>query len=66
YVSLKHHTGCQEGCKVCQTCAVKHGAAAISHPFKKHLFSQGQQLIYFTWKSLSPSMICALLCLGDW
>ena len=32
----------------------------------EHLFSQGQQLLHFTWNCMSPSMIHAFLCLGDW
>ena len=32
----------------------------------EHLFSQGQQLLHFTQNRMSPSMICAFLCLGDW
>ncbi|KAF8236982.1 hypothetical protein L208DRAFT_1249853, partial [Tricholoma matsutake] len=30
------------------------------------LFSQGCQLLHFTHNCLSPSMIHAFLCLGDW
>ena len=32
----------------------------------KHVFSQGQQLLYFTWTQLSPALIQASLCFGDW
>ena len=32
----------------------------------EHLFSQGRQLLHFTQNRMSPSMICAFLCLGDW
>ena len=30
------------------------------------LFLQGQHLLHFTWNRMSPSMIHAFLCLGDW
>jgi hypothetical protein len=32
----------------------------------EHVFSQGQQLLHFTHNQLSPSTICANLCLGSW
>jgi hypothetical protein len=32
----------------------------------ERLFSQGRQLLHFTRNRLSPSMIRAFLCLGDW
>lgn len=32
----------------------------------ERLFSQGRQLLHFTRSRLSPSMIRAFLCFGDW
>ncbi|KIM56394.1 hypothetical protein SCLCIDRAFT_94438, partial [Scleroderma citrinum Foug A] len=32
----------------------------------EHVFSQGCQLLHFTHNQLSPSTICAYLCLGAW
>ena len=32
----------------------------------EHLFLQGCQLLHFTRSQLSPSMIHAFLCFGDW
>ena len=32
----------------------------------KRVFSQGHQLLSFTWNRLRASSICAFLCLGSW
>ena len=32
----------------------------------EHVFSQGQQLLYFTWNHLSPALIWSSLCFDDW
>ena len=32
----------------------------------EHMFLQGRQLLYFTQNQLSPQLIQALLCFGDW
>ena len=32
----------------------------------ERVFSQGRQLLYFTRNRLSPALIRASLCLGDW
>ena len=32
----------------------------------EHVFSQGRQLLSFTWNCLHASSICAFLCLGSW
>jgi hypothetical protein len=30
------------------------------------IFSQGRQLLSYIQSCLSPSMICSILCFGDW
>ena len=32
----------------------------------EHIFSQGRQLLLYTWNRLSPFSICAILCFRDW
>ena len=40
-------------------------ALAISTAIER-VFSQGRQVLYFTWNWLSPASIRSLLCFGDW
>ena len=32
----------------------------------ERVFSQGRQLLSYTWNRMTGKTVCALLCFGDW